>query len=155
MRHIRITAILLIASVVCSCNRREGALVTLKIGDTNKNYTVGTKWSDAKERMISDLQPLWRDLTSGTSSEFQVTRKISNEVDQANSGTWITPKWRFYRNRDGRSGIEQMDGDKPLEMIAGASLEWREVEDYLRNHLLEAYRVGIQDGEQDATYNGG
>lgn len=139
--------LLLVTVVMCSCGRRQGSSVILTTGETSKNYTVGTEWNDTKKRMISDLHPVWRELTSGTSRGFQMTRKVTDEVDPANSGTWISPTWRFFRNRYGRSGIEQLDGDASLEMISGISVEWRQVEDYLSSHLIQGPRAGIQKGE--------
>jgi len=144
----------MIATLMCSCGRRDDLSVTLRIGNISKNYTVGSEWNDTRMQMISDLRPLWQELNSGTSREFYITSKIVQDVDPVNSGSWTSPMWRFFRNREGRSGIEQLDGEKSLEVISGGSVEWREIEDYLSNHLIQASRVGIRDREQASASNG-
>ncbi|MEK7951854.1 hypothetical protein [Luteolibacter soli] len=132
-----------------SCRRSSTPPVSLKMGDTMESFEVGARWSDTQDRLVAALLPLWDGTPRGVSAEFQMTRTIPREVSPSRSGTWSSPKWRFFRDRNGRSGIEQMEDSGPAEMISEPTVEWRQVEAYLKSQLLEASRVGGTGGEQN------
>lgn len=143
--------------------------MSLKIGDSVTDYVVGERWGTTQDQLVTAVRPLWDGLSSGVSQEFQLVRsspfeldpspntkaevKYGKEVAITSVQTWSSPRWRFFRNRDGISGIEQMEDGGPLAMISGESVNWPILEEYLRNHLLEAERVGLVDGEQAAPRN--
>jgi hypothetical protein len=60
-----------------------------------------------------------------------------------------SPQWRFFRNRSGISGIEQLDVDGEVTAVASAKdLDWQFLEEYLRNRLLTADRIGLREDER-------
>jgi len=148
-----------------SCGHKKS--LTVKVGSRSAVVAIGENWRSTQDAVLSEIRPIWDSLSSGTSDIFSMTRVVSSCPDagaerQANSmpsnsatanlsGTHSSPKWRFFRNRDGISGIEQLDeGRSPLPMIAGASIDWKSVEDYLRTQLITPERIGISRSEQAA-----
>ena len=159
MKLLSIAFGLALAALV-SCKRPPETL-TVKIGSQAVPVVMGDDWKTTQDNIISMIRPQWEGLTSGNSANFCFMRVVpEGETERrvekrAGVGVRVTattsygsPEWRFFRNRDGVSGIEELDyAGQAHPMMSGASLEWSRLEPYLREILITADRVEKFHGE--------
>ncbi len=158
-----IIATILIVGLLSSCERKNPVVLSLKIGDSVTNYNVGKRWGTTQDKLITAVRPLWDGLSSGVSQEFQLVStspmvidpsikkeakaKYGKEITFTSTMSRTSPRWRFFRNRDGMSGIDSVHdaGSRVITSGSDKSVDWPSIEICLRDALFEAYRVGLVD----------
>ena len=100
------------------------------------------------------FKPYWENLHVGVSPEFYYHRVSPESLDldekyiqKAKSKgmsvtctkTIVSAKFRFFKRKDGKKGIEQIEKTKNLEAIIGKGIKWKDIEDYLCNEILYHY----------------
>jgi hypothetical protein len=143
--------------------------LTVKIGSQAVPVAIGDDWKSTQDKIISMIRPEWEGLSSGNSNSFRFMRVVPDGETERRVGkragegvkvtattTYGSPEWRFFRNREGVSGIEEMNYDGQAHpMMSGASLEWSRLEPYLREVLITPDRVEKFHGEHVVGGNGG
>jgi hypothetical protein len=108
--------------------------------------------------IVSNVKPLWDNLQSGNSVAFHCIRttpfhlgedvekkakdKFGENATLTSSSTVTTPSLRFFKNRDGTNGMEQVDsvrGDPGL--VYGQSVDWESIEHYLRSEKFSVQKI--------------
>lgn len=100
------------------------------------------------------FKPYWDNLHVGVSPEFYYKRVSPESLDLGKkyikkakykgisvtcTKTTTSAKFRFFKRKDGKKGMEQIGKEKNLEAIIGEGVDWKDIEDYLCNEILYHY----------------
>ena len=161
--------LLALAFLAGGCEKSESkATYELIIGDKAVMLTVHDDPLLIQDEMVAKLKPLWDNLDSGESPSFSHRRVISSgggDIEKkarqkhgegvSVKTTWTTSSasYRFFKNRDGKSGVEMVvDGEESSPMMIAEAPDWALVEGYLRRSIvsLDTIRENIQDNRSDS-----
>jgi hypothetical protein len=167
----RLAIVVFVGLLLSGCGKSRPTY-ELTVGGETFTLAVYEDPKQIQDELIAHVKPLWDALESGTSEPFRFTRvaawdagadvqerwksKYGENVKMSSTVTVKSPSFRFFRNRDGKSGLEQLrEGGDPFDRISGIDLRWDIIESHLREQVfsLEDIRLLIQGdlGEQTGT----
>ena len=163
----KISIVLLLSLALIGCKDRPK--YNLYIGDQEYCLKVHEDPKDIQDEIISKVKLVWYSLTSGNSVSFytqrigemqlddeivdQVEEKFDGDLNFTSTMTSTSPKYRFFKNREGLTGMEQVGEEKTYMMISGEDLNWDSMETYLRGSAFYTDYIQwmIQQKEQSLT----
>lgn len=134
---------------------KEKPTYELIIGERTFQMPVHEDSKKIQNEIIAKVKPLWDGLVESKSEVF-FTRRVLNvdfdELDELKSTygssmeftstcTTSTPKSRFFKNRKGISGMEQVSEDDTADLILGEDVRWNSIEYYLRNQIFDTQTI--------------
>jgi len=150
--------LLVLATILVEGCGKNKPTYELMIGNKTIVLPVHQNAAVIQDDLVSNLKPLWDDLDTGESATFQCRRimpfdlgediekkvkeKYGKRASVTSTQTVITPLIRFFKNRRGTSGLEQLDdGKAPFPMIYGEAVEWGQIEYYLRDQVFSIQKI--------------
>ena len=157
MKHFS-TFVLLIPLLLSACSEAPPTY-ELVIGEEVTLLPVHDDANLIRDDIMAHIKPLWNDLETGDSITFHTVRTTTDPLDddiksafkeKFGEGAAITmstatssPPMRFFKNREGRQGVEQVDSQLGnLALFSGAEVTWSDIERYLR-HRLDDDRIQL------------
>lgn len=146
----KIIAFLIISiCFMTACSKKEASdLYDLKIGSRVIQLDILADISKMEQNALKEIMPLWDKLESGDSEWFNYSKSTPwSEYDGKTSPkgatisateTTSSGELRFFKNRDGQSGIENK-----LTPIA----HWPSIQDSDRSTVLESTKNRLQKFE--------
>jgi hypothetical protein len=125
----------------------------LTIGKKSLNLVVHDDPKLIQDEIIANLKPMWDELKDGNSDTFRIGR-VYNDVGPTNTvgklelnfkETRRSPVVRFFKNREGSNGVEQLDSDG--KTFAVRRPDWAGIEALLRenDYSIERLREILQN----------
>jgi|GEM_PF-5571255 len=134
-------------SLLClSCAEEEPGSFDLQIGDWIFELPLHEDSEKTKNGILEKVMPLWHGLSEGNSEWFSYTVTIyANSEEEAGlvqsrKSEVTAGSWRFFKDRNGLSGIEVMGPEgEPIEDLAGSSLSDSEIRKFLKSGMESAF----------------
>jgi hypothetical protein len=159
----RLILILLASTLLVGCGKSRPTY-QLTVGTRTITLVVHDDPKRIQDDLISNIKPLWDEVKTGNSAEFYYTRtgpfsfgkgldeeleqdarkKYGDRVKFTSTQTTKSPVWRFFKDRNGLSGFEQLDeGKPPLALCSEKEMDWGFVEMYLRRNTFSVEMVRL------------
>jgi hypothetical protein len=158
---------LLVGTLLAGCGKSRPTY-QLTIGTETLDLTVHDDPKLIQDDLVGHIRPIWDELTTGASVTFQYQRiapvalgrdmerkakaKFGDNVEITTTVTACSPVWRFFKDRNGDSGMEQLDqGKEPSTLFSGPGVDWGFVEWYLRDDRfsIQTIRTEIQEDRSE------
>ena len=136
----------------------------LTIGTRTVHLIVHDHSKAIQDDLVSHIKPLWDELETGDSVTFQyqamapcnigegleTTMKVEYGDGVTVTSTIRSPAWRFFKNRKGGNGLEQLvEGAEPDVLYCAQRADWKILERYIRENVFSMARLSIINASQE------
>lgn len=159
---LKLNCLFVLFLLLISCS--EKPTYDLIIGEQVYKMQIHEDNEQIQNEIISKIKPIWENFSNGESSEFYTRRileldlgevgenlkeKFGDSIQVSSTCTSSTPKSRFFKKRDGISGLEQVNDEDTSDLILGEDVRWNSIEYYLRTQIYDTQTIDRMIKQKD------